>query len=230
MCTTFGTCLPARICWATQKATDETPGADDDAAVLYPPGSDLLRLLQSASLLVPDTHHDQRDRPAGGLEGFIDAHGVPTLCEDSVHLWQRGQQTGNLLVGDAFRPVAVDRADDLDVGILGQDLPPPLVLIGIDRSTGDAAHLQDVPLAVQMFGKESGGNPAQLDVIERHLIGARRGRQGVEHDDRDALLAGVGDCPVQCCRRGRVDDNRLPPFQDQNSRSGLPAAAPSCPH
>ena len=112
----FGTSLPSRICCATQNASVGDAGRDRDRHGLVAVG--VLLLLPPGELVLAVAHDDAAGvgRPAA-LKACARAIAVAALGHHGGDLGQRRQDAGDRLLRHVCGPVAMHRADDLELRV-----------------------------------------------------------------------------------------------------------------
>ena len=86
----------------------------------------------------------ERRRPAGRLEGLRGAVAVAALGHHRRDLGQAGQDAGHGRLRHGLVPVAMHRADDLELRVLGDALVDALGDLVVDEHAGEAADLQQI--------------------------------------------------------------------------------------
>ena len=124
----------------------------------------------------------------------------------------RREDLGQFGARDRLAPHADGLGDDLDVGMLGEDLLGRLGAQRVDRGAGHAGDDDDVALAVEPLDQPFGRHAAGLVLVDRDVVGAGLGDLGVVGEDQDALVAGVLDRlrSARSARSGRPRSPRRP--------------------
>ena len=74
-----------------------------------------------------------------------------------------GQDAGDRLLRHVLRPVAVHRADDLELRVLGDALVDALEICVVDEDAGEAADLEQVAALRHLLGEVE-------DLVLAHLL------------------------------------------------------------
>ncbi len=118
-------------------------------------------------------------------------------------------------LGDVGGPVAVHRAGDLEVRMLGKDLVGTGLLHRHDRRAGDALDEQHAALAVEALGDGLHHVVAPAAVVGIDVDGVGAGDEGGAGDERDAGVVGGLDDVVEAGRRaGDRGDDRAARFDE----------------
>ncbi len=118
-------------------------GRDRDRHGLVAVG--VLLFLPPGELVLAVAHDDEGRRAVGGLERLGRAIAVAALGHhgDDI-LGQAGQDAGDGLLRHVLRPVAMHRADDLELRVLGDALVDALGDLVVDEHAGEAADLEQI--------------------------------------------------------------------------------------
>src|SRR5205823_9973825 len=104
----------------------------------------LLLLFPPLQLVLAIAHDDGRARLAGSGEGLGGAIAVAALIDDADDVGERGKDGRNRLLCRRLIPVALDRADDLELGMSGNRFDDAVMDRLIDRGAGKAADFEQV--------------------------------------------------------------------------------------
>ncbi len=103
----------------------------------------VLLFLPPLQLILTVAHDDDRCRPAGRLEGLGGAVAVAALSHDRLTSGSEGSTPATAFCA-RLRPVAVHRADDLELRVLLDAFLDAGMDVVIDRDAGQARDLQQV--------------------------------------------------------------------------------------
>ena len=120
-----------------------------------------------------------------------------------------GEDLRNLGAGDRLAPHSDRLGDDLDVGILGEDLLRRLGAERVHRCSRHAGDQHDVALAVELLDQPFGRDATCLLLIDRDVVGAGLGDLRIIGKDHHALVAGILDRGVERIGRDRKDHDGL---------------------
>ena len=153
-------------------------------------------------------------RTLGGGEGLRGAVAVTTLCHHSSDFRQAWEDAGDILLGDVLCPVAMDRADDLELRILGDTFVDALGNLVIDEDAGEAADLEKIAAIRHLLGEIFDFAQAHGLEIDGDAIGAGLGDNAIERHDHDAGVTGFLDGAVERGRGGGIDDDGIIALED----------------
>src|SRR3984957_2919614 len=148
-----------------------------------------------------------RDEAGSLVAKSLDGAEFAGLRPDAVNVRMRGERLGGLLLRRAVVPEGVVFRDDLDAGIFLEDVHRAVGVALVDGISGHAAAEKDLALAVERVHERLRRVLAEARGDVAHVIGARLGHGRVIHEEQDALLATLLDCPIEGARRdGEADD------------------------
>ena len=152
-------------------------------------------------------------RPGRG-EGLRRAVAVAALRHDRDDvLRQARQDAGDRRLRLRLVPVAVHRADDLELRVLGDAFVDALGDLVVDEDAGEAADLEQLAALRELVLQVEHLVLAHLLEVDRDAPGARLRDDAVEGDDGDAGVAGLLHRAVQRVRRGGVQHDRVVALQ-----------------
>ena len=141
-------------------------------------------------------HDDERNRPACGLESLGRTKAVTALGYDGADRRQGRQDAGHGLLGHVLRPIAMDGAGDLKLGVLGNTFMDTSADLVIDENTGQTTDLQELAAFRHFFGEVEHLILTHLFEVNGNAPGARFGDDAVERNNGNTGVAGFLDRAV----------------------------------
>ena len=115
----------------------------------------------------------------------------------------------NSVRATAWLHIPTDFGNDLDVGVLGEDLLRRLGPERVHRCSRHAGDQHDLALAVELLHQPLGRDATCLLLIDRDVVGARLGDFRIIGKHQHALVAGILDRGVERIGRDRKDYDGL---------------------
>ena len=134
---------------------------------------------------------------------------VAALVDDADDVGERRQDARHRLLRRGLVPIAGDRADDLELGMVLDGFDDAVVDGLVDRRAGEAADLEEVAALRLELRHLHDFLLAHVLEVDDHAPGAGLGDDAVEGDDDDAGITSLLDGAVQRIGRRGVDDDRV---------------------
>ena len=155
-------------------------------------------------------------RTSGGFEGLRGAIGVAALIDHGCDGGQRGKHSCDGLLRRRLVPVAVDVADDLEIGVLGEFALHALGDVVVDAGAGQTMDIEEVAAVRRALGDLADFLGAVgFRQIDRDLGGAGFGDEPVERDDDNSRIAGLLHGAVEGFRRRGVEHDGVVALQNE---------------
>src|SRR5690606_1035187 len=175
--------------------SDAYTGIGDTRRVDDADGDEVGVVLQDAvpQVQVARTRFTDHHRPfcgVGGLHGRQRALRHAVLRPDTVDVGQRGEEVAHHLLAGRLIPLAAFTTDDVDAGILGEDLRDAFHARLVAGMADEAFDQHDVAFTAQLLGQPSGADLGPFRLVDDDVDDALSGDLLVDGDDDDAGLGG----------------------------------------
>ena len=145
---------------------------------------DRVELADEAGIVGADDRHQR----GAGFDQRVDDHVVDARGPDAVERHAGGDVVEDLLLALVLLPAGEGLLGDLDVREFGKGLLEALVAIGVGRSAGGAAHIDDAALAAHLLEQPLGAEIGVLLLVVLEGVDGGLGDVLVDDDDDDAGL------------------------------------------